>query len=410
MRTVDQFSMADPDVMRNPYAYYAAMRSEQPAHLDPAMGIWWVSRQETVARLALDAEAMSSKSPILLRRSFGPKAQALWDAAGMQVIDTFVTGDAPEHEHYRALGQTLFNPKKVVEMNTRIDAHVARLIDSFIGEREFDFVARYAGRLPAAIVCDEFGLPAADQPKFKDWTDSVIAAMTPGQPEDEEARHVAQIIELFSYLRRHLEISSADTSGRVIQALATATRKDGTPFSALERCWMLLFIFGGSNETTINMLASGVRRMARDPQLQARLRADPSLMPAFVEELLRMDGSVQCLLRVATRDQQVDGSLIPKGANVMLCIASANRDELRWENPDEFRLDRATGRRHLSFGQGPHTCIGNHLARRILESSFSQLLQRLSHFELAIADDQVPQVPLPFHRGIASLPIRIEAA
>lgn len=409
MSRLDSISMADPAVMLDPYAYYAAMRAEHPVHQDPAFGFYWVAKQDTVARLAMDAGAMSSKSEILLRRSFRPQGQALWDAAGMQVIDTFVTGDAPEHEHYRALGSTLFNPRKVAAMAERIDGHVGRLIDGFAGEREFDFVERFAGRLPAAIVCDEFGLPLEDQGRFKTWTDSVIAVMTPGISEEQEAQLVAQIVELFTYLQRHLALRGNDASGRVIHALATATRKDGAPFSVLERCWMLLFIFGGSNETTINMLASGVRRMANDPALQAKLRAEPALLPAFIEELLRVDGSVQGLLRVSTRDQEVDGTLIPKGANVVLCVSSANRDESRWEQPDEFRIDRPNGRRHLAFGQGPHTCIGNHLARSILERAFGQLLQRSRRIELAVPDDQVAQVPLPFHRGIASLPIRFES-
>src|SRR5690606_16580915 len=162
----------------------------------------------------------------------------------------------------------------------------------------------------------------------------------------------------------------------IIHALATANKRDGSPFTPLERAWMLVFIFGGSNETTINMLACGIRRLARDPELQTRLRPDSSLIPILIEELPRLDASVQCLLRVATRDVEVDGTLIPKGANVMLCVASANRDEERWSNPDEFRLDRADGRRHLSFGQGPHTCIGTHLARRMLQIAFETLLKR----------------------------------
>ena len=406
MRSVDQFQMASPDVAKNPYAYYAAMREQEPVHLDSSTGIYWVSRHETVARMAMDTTALSSKSRIMLRTQYQPRAQAIWDSAGMKAIDTFVTGDPPEHEHYRAVGMMLFNPKKVSELAERIDARVHKIIDDFSGQTQIEFIEHFAARLPGSIVCDEFGLPAEDQPRFKAWTDSVIALQTPGISEDTEVELVTLMVQLFQYLESHLEANEGNPSGRIIHTLATATRKDGTPFSALERAWMLVFIFGGSNETTINMLTCGIRRMARDPQLQTRLRNDPSAIPIFIEELLRLDGSVQSLLRVSTRELEVDGTTIPAGANVMLCVASANRDPERWADADVFSLDRTDGRRHMSFGQGPHTCIGNHLARRILQSAFSILLSRLDHIELTIPDNDVPQLPLPFHRGIAALPIR----
>jgi cytochrome P450 len=153
-----------------------------------------------------------------------------------------------------------------------------------------------------------------------------------------------------------------------------------------------------------------VRRLARDPALQSRLRGEPALMPAFIDELLRLDGSVQALLRVATRDLEVDGMLIPKGANVVLSVTSANRDEQRWADPDALQPDRSGGRRHLSFGQGPHSCVGVHLARRILQSAFETLLKRLDPIELAIDDSEVEQLPLPFHRAMARLPIRFRLA
>lgn len=408
MNSIDQFSMTDPEVARCPYAYYAAMRRERPVHRDPGTGFYWVSSADTVARLAADPQALSSRSDVLLRKSFQPRAQALWDAAGMQAIDTFVTGDPPDHEHYRALGMPLFNPKKVAEMAPRIEACVHELLDALAERTEIEFVEEFAARLPGTIVCDEFGLPKEDQPKFKAWTDAVIALQTPGISEDFEVEKVTLVIELFQYLQAHLERSGEQATGRIIHALATVPRLDGTSFSPLERAWMLVFIFGGSNETTINMLASGIRRLAIDTPLQSRLRGDPSQIPAFIEELLRLDGSVQSLFRVATQDLEVDGTQIPKGSNVMLCVSSANRDEKRWTEPEAFSLERKDGRRHYSFGQGPHMCIGAHLARRMLNIAFSILLERLDTIELAVLPSDIEQIPLPFHRGIAALPIRFK--
>ena len=172
---------------------------------------------------------------------------------------------------------------------------------------------------------------------------------------------------------------------------------------------MLLTTFVGGNETTMNMLAMGMRKIATEPALQSELRRNPLKIPAFVEEMLRLEGSVQALLRVAAKDLVIDGVAIPKGANVVLSSGSANRDERRWTDPEEFRLDRKDGKRHLTFGYGRHSCIGMHLARRELNIAFDALLKRLRNIVLSVPASEVHQVPLPFHRAVERLPVRFEA-
>jgi cytochrome P450 len=173
---------------------------------------------------------------------------------------------------------------------------------------------------------------------------------------------------------------------------------------------MTLTTFVGGNETTMNMLTAGLRKLANTPELQAELRREPHKVPLFTEELLRLEGSVQALLRVATCDVEIDNVRIPKGANVVLCTGSANRDDAYWKDAAEFRLDRPNGRRHMTFGHGRHACIGMHLARQELNTAFRVLLERLNDIRLAIPDSAVEQVPLPFHRSVVALPLRFEAS
>ncbi|HKY91539.1 MAG TPA: cytochrome P450 [Nevskiaceae bacterium] len=409
MRDVDQYRFSDPDVARCPFAYYAAMRREAPVHRDPGTGIWWVARNETVAAATFDVEALSSRSSVILKKVFRPRAQALWDAAGLQAIDTLVTGDPPEHDDYRSVAQGLFNPRKVDELTPHIQGLVDELIDAFPDSGELEFLEGFAARLPGRVVCDEFGLPREDQPRFKTWTDAVIGLLDPTNTEAREVELVERLIELFRYLEGHLQRVAQGPAGRVIHAIATQSKRDGTPFSALERGWMAVTTFVGGNETTMNMLTAGVRKLAVERELQARLRADLELVPRFTEEMLRLEGSVQGLLRVATRDVTLDGVTIPKGADVVLCSGSANRDEQRWPEADQFRLDRGDGRRHLTFGHGRHTCIGLHLARRELNVAFRTLLERSEDLSLAVPPESIEQVPLPFHRAIARLPLRFTA-
>lgn len=406
MRKVGDFSITDPEVAKCPFAYYAAMRREDPVHRDPGSGYWWVALREAVAKASLDAQALSSTSEVILKTQFRPRAQALWDAAGMRTLHTFVTSDPPEHDEYRAVGRNLFTPRKVEQMAPHIETRVHELIDTFAHRGSVEFVREFAARLPGSIVCDEFGLPPEDQPRFKTWTDAVIGLLSPALSEDREIELVQHLIELFQYLEGHLQRHAQLPPGRVIHTLATVDKRDGTPFTALERGWMTLTTFVGGNETTMNMLAAGLRTLANTPTLQEELRSDPAKVPLFTEELLRLQGSVQALLRVATRDLEIDGTRIPKGANVVLCSGSANRDERFWPRAEEFRLDRNEGHRHMTFGYGRHVCIGMHLARRELNIAFRVILERLRDIRLAVPDADIEQLPLPFHRSIASLPLQ----
>lgn len=409
MSTLDQFRITDPEVAKCPFDYYKAMRRDAPVHQDPGTGFWWISRYEDVTKATFDVEHMSSKSDIILRKSFRPRAQALWDAAGMVAIDTLVTGDPPEHTDYRAVGMQLFNPKKVEAITPAIQTLVEELVDAFAERGEVDFITEFAAKLPGTVVCDEFGLPRQDQPKFKAWTDAIIGLLAPDVDEDTEVELVKRVITLFQYLESHILRAADEPSGRVIHALATVPKRDGTPFSNLERAWMAVVTFVGGNETTMNMLAAGMRKLALDSELQDSLRADPAKVPGFVEELLRLEGSVQSLLRVAPEEFSMHGVTIPKGANIVLCTGAANRDEQRWPHADQFIPDRPDARRHLTFGHGPHTCIGMHLARRELAIAFTVLLQRLDSIRLAVPAEDIQQLPLPFHRAIANLPLRFES-
>jgi cytochrome P450 len=327
----------------------------------------------------------------------------------MRAVDTLVTADPPAHDDYRNVGLRLFSKDTVDRLTPNIIELVNELVDSIAMHAEAEFVRDFAARLPGTVVCDEFGLPRADQPRFKTWTDGVIALLDPGISEEREVELVGLLIELFQYLDRHIQRAATEMPGRVIHTLATMMKRDGTAFSALERSWMLLTTFVGGNETTMNMLAMGMRKIATEPDLQSYLRRNPEKVPAFVEEMLRLEGSVQALLRVASTDLVIDGVTIPKGANVVLSSGSANRDEAHWDDPAAFRLDRKDGKSHLTFGYGRHSCVGMHLARRELNVAFTVLLTRLHNIQLSAPVSDIQQIPLPFHRAIDRLPVRFKS-
>ena len=406
MRDVDHFSMADPATASCPFAYYDAMRREAPVHRDPGTGFWWVTTHDLNIQCLMDTERFSSKGDLLIKKHFRPRAQALWDAAGMKAIDTLVTTDPPEHDDYRSVGIKLFSYRTVEEMVPRIEKLVHELIDNFAAKGEVDFLREFARPLPATIVCDEFGFPREDQPCFKAWTDALFGMMTPGISEDTEVELIQKVIEMFRYLDNHIKQAAQGPAGRVIHSLATLNRKDGTPFTALERSWMAITTFAGGNDTTRNMLASCMHKLVLCPELQDELRGNNDRIEAFVEEMLRLESSVQGLPRVATCDIEIAGVTIPNGSNIVLCPPAANRDPVRWPQADEFHLDRPDGNRHIAFGHGRHACFGIQLARRELQIAMRIFLDRLRDIRLANPDEPVRHLPVPFFREIANLSIR----
>jgi cytochrome P450 len=158
------------------------------------------------------------------------------------------------------------------------------------------------------------------------------------------------------------------------------------------------------------MLSSGIYRLATNPDLQQRLRKEPEKISNFVEELLRLDGSVQVLPRVATQDTEFGGKVIPAGCPVILATGAANRDPDQFPDPDTFDLDRPNARTHLTFGSGKHVCVGMHVARVELRVAFRILLERLGNIRLQDPNMAWPYLPLPFYHAIAELPIEFDVA
>jgi cytochrome P450 len=406
-RTESGGTLMNPHTASCPFSYYTRLRRDAPVRRDPEIGYYWVTRRSDVRAAALDWNIFRSKSDLQLRKSFQPKAQKLWEEAGFAPVDTLVTSDPPEHDDYRRLGITLFSPAKVEELTPSIEAMVNELIDAFIDAGKCEFVRQFASLLPATVVCDEYGFPREDRAQFKHWTDAVIKLQTPGLSEEEEVELTERLIALYRYLARYLQDAADRPSDRVIHTIATMNKHDGTPFSWLERASMVMAVFVGGNETTVNTLASCILTLATRPELQRTLRAEPSLVENFVEEILRLEPSVQALVRLAHEDTELAGTTIPAGSPVILCTGSANRDETYWTDPDELRLDRDNARQHYTFGYGRHSCVGMHLARRELTSAVRILLRRLDNIRLQNPD--APQYePLPFFRALAEVPIAFD--
>jgi cytochrome P450 len=410
MKNLREYTIADHAVVSCPFDYYSTMRAEEPVHRDPVTGWYFISRYDDAKAVAHDPTAFSSSTDILFRTTYKPAARRVLDEAGVTVVNTFTTSDPPEAFDFHSVGMHLFPPKKVKELAPSIDALAHRLIDAFIDRGEVQVGGEYSRRLVGTIIGGELGLPLADLDQFKHWADCTGELMKIGITEEQEVKSVRKMVELVAYLRPHLERAKEDgMRGKAIHDIATMNKKDGTPFTQNQRCWMTFLAFTGANNTTVNMINTLVLKLATDHSLQEQLRRYPDQIEKFIEEMLRLEGAAQSIVRRTTRDVAIAGTVIPKGSHVLICLGSANRDESKWgAEAGQVQFNRKDARGHMAFGAGPHVCIGMHLARAELRSATTAFLARTKFFRLKDPSNVPEYLPLPFNRGVAELDVIFE--
>ena len=303
-----------------------------------------------------------------------------FDLVGSPLPMVPIAFDPPEHTRYRRILQPFVGPRETAVWQPRVRSLVGTLIDSFAARGHCDLVAELAVPLPAEVFITLFGLPMEDRDQLIAWKEGLLGSpvLTGGKPTQETIRVGA---ELFSYLvshiekrRRHLH-GAEDLLGRLL-ADTSEDRLSDEELLGLS----FLFVLAGL-DTVTSALSTAFAALATQPRLRRQIAADPSVIPDAVEELLRMDGPVVFLPRVASQDIQLGAHTIPAGSEVQLAIAVANRDPAEHADPDQVDLRRQE--RHHAFGGGPHRCLGSHLARMEMREVLAEWHSRIPEYELA---------------------------
>jgi cytochrome P450 len=322
--------------------------------------------------------------------------------------------DPPEHTRYRRILHPFFSPRGTAPWLPEVRALAGRLIDGFAGRGECDLVTELAVPLPAQVFLTLFGLPLEDRDRLIAWKDGLLAIQAGPGGESRAERGMRLGAELFVYLVDHVARCRREgvTAGLLGQLLKDTSEDQLTD----EEIYGLSFLFVLAGlETVTSALSTAFAALAGQPQLRRQIAADPSVIPAAVEELLRFDGPVVFVARVAAQDVELAGQIIPAGANVQVCVATADRDPAEHQDPD--RIDFSRQERSLAFGAGPHRCLGSHLARMEMRVALEEWHRRIPDYELA--PGTVPRVIWPAGLvGIDHLPLvfppaggaRIEAA
>jgi cytochrome P450 len=386
-----------PAVKADPYPLYAALRGR--GLVRSPLGMFVTADHETAAGILRDRRF--SSSPVH-QRGYRPPAYPPDDPRSALPAEDLLTMDPPGHTRLRRLVAGAFTPRAVAGLEPWIREVTARLLADLDGAAGFDLIDGLAFPLPIAVICHLLGVPAADQAQFRAWGHDVAATLDPQTAAAAQAPTRAAELALTGYLTDLVRERRSRPDGSILSALIAA-EDEGDRLSAGEVVSTALLLLVAGFETTVNLIGNGTVALLRDPDAWRRLRQDPALVPAAVEEMLRYDSPVQLTSRTATEDVDVDGAVIPAGRSVIVLIGGANRDPAIFERPDEFRIDRPDPGRHLSFSLGLHHCLGSALARLEGRVAIEELTQRYPALELAAPPARRSLLVL---RGFESIPVR----
>ena len=388
--TADAGRLLDPALYASgdPFALYAELRRTAPVcwvDYDRG-GFWAVTTHPEVSHIGADPGGFCSSRGILT------------DEIGTtyETPPTMMHTDPPQHTRYRRLVQPGFKPSMVRLMEAGVTTKARALLDQIRGGETFDVVQDLSIPFPLLVICELLGVDGSQWPRFFDWSEAVI----PGEVEQTEEQRTAHQIEMWEYLIGVAEERRKEPADDLVSVLANVgadAESDGEELTEAELAMFLIQLLVAGNETTRNLISGGLVALAENPEQWAALQADRSLIPSAVEELLRWTTPVISFMRTATAATTIRGVEVAAGDPVLLVYASANRDEEVF-GPDagELRIDRHPNP-HVSFGFGPHFCLGAALARLEGRVVLSELLDRFDAVSLA---GPITRTPSPVIAGV----------
>ncbi len=381
----DPFSYATQE---DPFPVYTRLRDEAPVWRSPEHGFQAISRHADVLAALRDPALFSSREGMVLESGFEANAVQVFSLLAM---------DPPRHGAVRALVSRGFTPRRMAELEDHIRYLARRQIDALAGASRSDFIADYAARIPMNVISEMLGVPPGDRDDLRSLGDRTLH-------RDEGSSSVPpDALQASLDLRGYFSDWVADAKRRGRDDLAgTILRSEieGERLSQDEVIGFLFLLVLAGSETTRNLLGNAVYWLAENPDQRARVRSDPSLVPAWIEEALRYDSPTQALARLVTRDATFAGASLRAGDKALLLLGSANRDPRAFEDPDAFRIGR-DARSSLVFGRGTHFCLGANLAR--LEARVCLEEWMMAFPDYAVAADSGRRLRSTSVHGFASL-------
>lgn len=397
--TLAATDITSPAFHANPFPYYARLRAESPillAQLDRNTAVYLITRYDDVVAALKDERLVKEQ-----RNALPENAKEHWMPAFARAFEqNMLDRDPPDHGRLRALVHKAFTPRMMQEMAGRIESIAADLLDKAMQKRSFDLIADFALPLPVTVISDMLGVEDKDHDKFTRWSNELTTVTS----RAEGVWKLPTIWQFARFLRSMIRDRRVNPKDDLTSALVQA-EEQGDHLTEEELMGMLLLLLVAGHETTVNLIGNGMLALFAQPDQLDALRRDPALIRTGIEELLRFGSPVErATERYAREDITLHGVTIPRGHLVQAVLASANRDETQFENPDTLDLARDPNK-HVAFGMGIHYCLGAPLARIEGQIAINMLLERMPDLRLATDASSLRWRKSGFLRGLKALPV-----
>ena len=398
--------LMDPEMLKCPYAYDAALRAQAPVHKDPMTGVFVVSTYELVrkAHKAKDIFSNEFGGAVSAVRDVDPDVQAQQASTYQLGRGTLLTCDDPAHRIYRDAVKDFFLAENVASYAPWIREFAAGLVEDLAKKEQCNFIEEFARPLPLSVIMHVLGMPLEMFDKAFQWTEDNVTVLS--QIADKETLLAANrgLAEEYEWFAGALNERRGNSKGDLLSLVANAQFGD-RPLTIEEQISYCTQFLVAGNETTTATLAEGVRQLCLHPEQEAMIRADRSLIPNLVEESLRLASPTSNMWRVAKEDTELGGVAIPAGSMVLLKYFSSNHDESVFAEPMAFDVTRDNLKRHIAFGFGIHVCIGQHLSKLEMQIAWEVLFDRFDNIALAVAPDDLNYMPNILLRGLEEIPV-----
>jgi cytochrome P450 len=417
--SLEEINFLDFKLQNCPYHAYEMLRDEAPVWIDPITGFYVITRFEDIRKLLLDTKNFSNDmrggqggSREQLDSGRALRMNALYEEKGWVPGATLAGRDDPNHKQMRAMFNEAFKPKKIEGMDSFVRDTAYKLMDAFVDDGQCDWIKQYAVPLPLIVIGQQMGVPEADIWKIKAWTDAWVQRLGMMQTEEEEQWSVEMEIEAQHYFQPIFERLRKEPDDTLLSDMVNRVIPEWErPLTDNElHAEMMADTFVGGSETTTNAIGYGLKLLIENPDVWQKLRSNPDkYLRTFCEEVVRLEGPVQGLFRMAANDIEMHGVLIPKGAMINVRYAAANRDEREFECPADLNLEREKPGRHIGFGSGIHHCLGAPLARRELFWAFQALIDRVDGMRFTAGENSFEVAPNFSLRAMQELRIEFDA-
>lgn len=409
----------DYSVLRDPYEYLKGLYSQSPVLQLKNRDVVFVTGYEECLEVLRNTEDYSSiiaPPGAAIPLPFEPKGDDITEQieqtrSQIPGSDLLVAYDGIQHTNSRSLLTRLFVPSRLKANEDFMRKYADKLVRDAVAKGKCDLVNEIGTPFVTLVVADLLGVPDDDREAFRKVLDAGPPA---GNMDAEDKPHSGSVLEyLAGYFVKYIQDRRANPRQDILTELATATYPDGSTPDVMEIVRLATFLFAAGQDTSAKLLGNSLRFIAENPDVQKQLRDNRALIPEFIEEALRIEGSTKATFRLARKKTKIGNREIPAGTKLVISLAAGNRDPRRWPDPQQFKVDRPKIREHIAFGRGAHTCIGAPLARAEVRVMIDRLLEHTAEIKLSAemhgppGNRKLDYEPSFIIRGLANLHLEL---